>query len=162
MLEQVQGVPRVLIYLVLQVSSTWPSHGWDLPCWLPASPCHSFFSLSLSLSLFLRMTLCSTGALWAHWSGRASKTQSGRRLASSGEGTPCVFTPPRGCLWSLWTEQVRCHGHYWLSVETKEDQASFSPLYLSSFADAVPPEGISGSCRGWTPVVWWALRAWLW
>ena len=36
MLEQVQGVPRVLICLARQVSSTWPCHGWDLPCWLPA------------------------------------------------------------------------------------------------------------------------------
>ena len=37
MLEQVQGVPRVLIHLACQVSSTWPCHGWDLPCWLPAT-----------------------------------------------------------------------------------------------------------------------------
>ena len=36
MLEQFQGVPRVLIRLACQVSSTWPCHGWDLPCWLPA------------------------------------------------------------------------------------------------------------------------------
>ena len=75
-----------------------------------------FISLSLFLSLFLRTTLCSTGALWLHLSAWASKTESGRRLASSGEGTPCVLTPLRGRLWSLWTEQVQCHGHYWLSV----------------------------------------------
>ena len=36
MLEQVQGVPRVLIHLACPVSSAWPCHGWDLPCWLPA------------------------------------------------------------------------------------------------------------------------------
>ena len=31
MFEQVQGVPRVLIRLARQVSSTWPCHGWDQP-----------------------------------------------------------------------------------------------------------------------------------
>ena len=36
MLKQVQWVPWVLIYLACQVSSAWPCHGWDLPCWLPA------------------------------------------------------------------------------------------------------------------------------
>ena len=37
MLEQVQGVPWVLIRLARQATSTWPCHGWDLPCWLPAA-----------------------------------------------------------------------------------------------------------------------------
>ena len=36
MLEQIQGVPRVLIRLAHQISSIWPCHGWDLPWWLPA------------------------------------------------------------------------------------------------------------------------------
>ena len=36
MLKQVQGVPQVLIRLARQVSSAWPCHGWNLPCWLLA------------------------------------------------------------------------------------------------------------------------------
>ena len=46
MLEQIQGVPWVLIRLAHQISSTWPSHGWDLPWWLPAG------SLSLLQGIF--------------------------------------------------------------------------------------------------------------
>ena len=36
MLEQIQGVPWVLISLAHQISSTWLCHGWDLPWWLLA------------------------------------------------------------------------------------------------------------------------------
>jgi len=46
------------------------------------------FSLFFSLCSSFRMTTWSTGALWVHLSAWASKIQSGRRLASSGEGRP--------------------------------------------------------------------------
>ena len=35
MLEQVQGVPQVLIHLARLVSSAWPCHEWALSCWFP-------------------------------------------------------------------------------------------------------------------------------
>ena len=54
MLEQIQGVPWVLIGLVHQISSTWPCHGWDLPWWLPA---HWYLALVTSL-LDGHMPLC--------------------------------------------------------------------------------------------------------
>ena len=97
--------------------------------WSLVSPCHSFFSFSLffSLSLF-RMTLWSTEALWVHLSAQASKTRSGRCLASSGEGTPCVFTPPRGLLWPPWTKQVVSRTLLAFCVNQGRSSLFFSPL----------------------------------
>ena len=34
---QLFEIPEVLICLAYQAFSSWPCHGWDLVCWLPAS-----------------------------------------------------------------------------------------------------------------------------
>ena len=90
----------------------------------PGIPVSFFFFFSLSFSGWL----WSTGALWVHLFARVSKTQSGRCLASSGEGTPCVFTPPRGRLWPLWIEQVWCHGFIGFLCKTKKIKPLFLPF----------------------------------
>ena len=75
--------------------------------------CKLGLPMSYLLSLFIfffRLIPWSTGALWVHFSARASKTHP-RGCPRRG-----TFHYSRGHLWPTWTVQVPCLGLYWLSA----------------------------------------------
>ena len=130
------------------------------------------FSLSLSLFFFFRLTPWSTEALWVHFFAQASKTQSGRRPASSphregacglheqsnpmpgallafcvNQGTSASFSLPYSFslfLFSFWPR-------------TTSSQSIIRPMSSLSISNAILPEGTPGSCWGWSMVILWTV-----
>ena len=102
------------------------------------------FSLSLCLSLF-RLIPWSTEALWAHFFAQASKTLSRRRSVS---------LPHLEGAWGL-RDQSKSHvrGFIGFLCKPRNINLILSPFTFISLADAIHPEGIPGSCWGWTPAL---------
>jgi len=102
-----------------------------------------FFFFFFSLCSSFRMTTWNTGALWVHFFAWASKTQSGRRPASSPhwEGTCGLREQSKFCMRSFIA---------FLCKPRKIKPLSL-PFYFP-YCWCRPPEGIPGSYWGWTPV----------
>ena len=100
------------------------------------------FSLSLSFSLFSGWSPGGAEGLWVHFFARASKTLYRRRSAS---------LPHREGAWGL-REQSKSHVRGFIGFLCKPRNISLflSPFTFISLADTVHPEGIPGSCWGWT------------
>ena len=114
--------------------------------WFP----HVVLSFFLSFSLLLSFSGWSLEA-----QGPSVFTYLPGLLRPEWEGTLHLHSLGRrgGCLWPTWMVQVPCLGALLAFCVNQGISASILFLFLSFLiADAIPPEGIPGSNRGWTPV----------
>ena len=115
-----------------------------------------FLSLSLPLPLFFRLIPWSMGAPCVHLSARVFKTWMGRLSASSlpqeTRRAPVASVNRANFLsWSFIGSLCKPRN---IRLFLSSIFLSTTFLYISlshSIADAVPPLGFPGSCRGWTP-----------
>ena len=105
------------------------------------TPCHSCFLFSPFLALFsLQDDKLERGGPLSPLTCPGLQDSIGKTPRVFREKLLCIFTPPRGSLWPLWTVQVWCHGLYLFIIiyfcVNQIDQASFFPLCYP-FTDAV-------------------------
>ena len=119
------------------------------------SPCHSFFLfffLSLSLFLFQDDSLENRGSLSSlicpGFEDSLGKVPSVFRGGDALRLHPTERAPVAS------VNRASPVSRTLLAFCVNQGRSSlfFSPLYLSSFADAIPPEGIPGSFQGWSLV----------
>ena len=89
--------------------------------WSLVSPYCSFF-----LFFLFGLIPWSAGALWVHFSARASKTHS-RRCPRWG-----IFRYSRGRLWPMWTVQVPCWGFIGFLSKLKNISLFLSFIFLTA------------------------------
>ena len=116
------------------------------------SPCHSFFPfLFFSLCSSFRMTPWGTGALWIHFFSWASKTQLGRRPASSpGRGRPASSPHWEGACSLREQSKFRARSFIGFLCKPRKIKPLSLPFFYFPYRWCHHPEDTPGSCCGWT------------